>query len=97
VGKTCVIAEDASISHSVTLGSTLNDNDPHRHPHIGADAIIYAGAILPGDITIGAGANIAAGAIVVEGIPNGRVAAGTKATLRGPAGLSFGPIKGAQT
>ncbi|WP_083097144.1 serine O-acetyltransferase [Pseudophaeobacter leonis] len=97
VGETCVIAEDVSIWHNVTLGSTLNDSGPHRHPHIGAGTVIGAGAILLGGITIGAGANIAAGAIVVEDIPDGRVAAGAKATLRGPAGVSFTPIKGTQT
>lgn len=97
VGETCVIGEDVSIWHSVTLGSTLNDSGSHRHPHIGSGAVIGAGAILLGGITIGAGANIAAGAIVVEDIPDGRVAAGAKATLRGPAGVSFTPIKGALT
>jgi serine O-acetyltransferase len=97
VGETCVISEDVSIWHSVTLGSTLNDSGPHRHPHIGAGAVIGAGAILLGGITIGARANIAAGSIVVEDIPDGRVAMGVKATLRGPAGVSFAPIKGTET
>lgn len=97
VGETCIIADDVSIWHNVTLGSTLNESGPHRHPHIGSGAVIGAGAILLGGITIGAGANIAAGSIVVEDIPDGRVAVGTKATLRGLAGVSFTPIKGSET
>jgi serine O-acetyltransferase len=89
VGETSVIAEDVSIWHSVTLGSTLNDSGARRHPHVGTGAVIGAGAILLGDITIGANANIAAGSIVVEDVPEGMVAVGSKASLRGPARVSF--------
>lgn len=89
VGETSVIAEDVSIWHNVTLGSTLNDSGARRHPHIGTGAVIGAGAILLGGITIGANANIAAGSIIVEDIPEKTVAVGTKATLRGPARVSF--------
>jgi serine O-acetyltransferase len=89
VGETSVIAEDVSIWHNVTLGSTLNDSGPHRHPHIGRGAVIGAGAILLGGITIGAHANIAAGAIVVQDIPQGALAVGSKASIRGGAQISF--------
>ena len=94
VGETSVIGEDVSIWHSVTLGSTLNDSGAHRHPHIGTGAVIGAGAILLGGITIGAHANIAAGSIVVEDIPEGMVAVGSKASLRGRARVSFVQAKG---
>ena len=83
VGETSVIAENVSIWHNVTLGSTLNDSGPQRHPHVGTGAVIGAGAILLGGIKIGANANIAAGAIVVGDIPEGRVAVGSKSTLGG--------------
>lgn len=94
VGETSMIGEDVSIWHNVTLGSTLNDNGAHRHPHVGAGAVIGAGAILLGGITIGAHANIAAGSIVVEDIPEGMVAVGSKASLRGRARVSFVQAKG---
>ncbi|NRB18781.1 MAG: serine acetyltransferase [Rhodobacteraceae bacterium] len=89
VGETAVIAEDVSIWHNVTLGSTLNDSGSHRHPHIGRGAVIGAGAMLLGGITIGAHANIAAGAIVVQDIPQGALAVGAKASIRGDARISF--------
>ena len=44
--------------------------------------------------TIGKNANIAAGAIVVENVPEGMVAVGPKASLRGAARVSFSPTKG---
>jgi serine O-acetyltransferase len=94
MGETAVIGEDVSIWHNVTLGSTLNDSGPHRHPHVGNGAVIGAGAILLGGITIGAGANIAAGAIVVQDIPESTVAVGSKAQVRGPAQVSFVQAKG---
>ncbi|KEJ87882.1 serine O-acetyltransferase [Sulfitobacter donghicola] len=89
VGETAVIGKDVSIWHNVTLGSSLNDSGPHRHPHLGDGVVIGAGATLLGGITVGAGANIAAGAIVVADVPAQTLAVGAKATLKGPAKVSF--------
>ncbi len=89
VGETAVIAEDVSIWHNVTLGSTLNDSGPRRHPRIERSAVIGAGAILLGGITIGAHANIAAGAIVVQDVPDSTLVVGCKAVQRGKAQISF--------
>lgn len=94
VGETAVIDEDVSIWHNVTLGSTLNDSGAHRHPRIGRGVVIGAGATLLGGITVGANANIAAGAIVVQDVPQGALAVGTKATVRGQANVSFSTDKG---
>ncbi|AZV78389.1 serine acetyltransferase [Parasedimentitalea marina] len=90
-GETAVIAEDVSIWHNVTLGGTLNDSGSHRHPHVGRGAVIGAGAMLLGGITIGANANIAAGSIVVQDVPPGALAVGHKARIQGEAQISFSP------
>lgn len=89
VGETSVIAEDVSIWHGVTLGSTLNDSGPRIHPHIATGAVIGAGAILLGNITIGAHANIAAGATVIHDVPQNALVVGPKAEIRGTATVSF--------
>ena len=89
VGETSVIEDDVSIWHNVTLGSTLNDDGPFRHPHVGRGAVIGAGAILLGAIKIGAGANIAAGAIVLNDVADGGLVVGHKAQARGKARISF--------
>jgi serine O-acetyltransferase len=94
VGETAVIGEDVSIWHNVTLGSTLNDSGAYRHPRIGRGVVIGAGATLLGGITVGANANIAAGAIVVQDVPQGALAVGIKATVRGQATVRFGVDKG---
>lgn len=89
VGETCVIEEDVSIWHNVTLGSTLSDSGACRHPHIGRGAVIGAGAIVLGNIKIGANANIGAGAIVVEDVADNQLVVGNKASTRGKAKISF--------
>lgn len=88
-GETCVIGEDVSIWHNVTLGSTLSDSGPQRHPTIRDGAVIGAGAIVLGNVTVGAGANIAAGAIVITDVAPATVVVGAKARQVGPAHVSF--------
>lgn len=89
IGETAVIETDVSMWHNVTLGSTLTDSGSTRHPRIKQGAVIGAGATLLGNIVIGKGASVAAGAIVLEDVPDGRVIAGSKATLKGDAKVSF--------
>lgn len=89
VGETAVIEDDVSIWHNVTLGSTLTDSGATRHPRIKQGAVIGAGAMILGGISIGEGATVAAGAIVLEDVPANRVIAGNKARLKGSAQVSF--------
>lgn len=89
VGETCVIGKDVSIWHNVTLGSTLSDSGAQRHPVIDDGAVIGAGAIILGNVCIGAGANVAAGAIVVEDVPAHTLVVGCKSRAVGAAKLSF--------
>jgi len=73
IGETCEIGEDVLIYHGVTLGGTGKVTGK-RHPTIHDRAIIGAGAIILGNITIGAGAKIGAGAVVIKDVPeNGTV------------------------
>lgn len=89
MGETAVIEEDVSIWHNVTLGSTLTDSGPTRHPTIRRGAIIGAGAQILGNIEIGEGAMIAAGAIVLNDISACKVAVGGKARVVGDSQVSF--------
>lgn len=88
-GETTIIGKDVSIWHNVTLGSTFNNSGADRHPTVEDGAIIGAGALVLGNVTIGAGANIGAGAIVLADVAPGRVVVGTKARDIGPARVSF--------
>ncbi|SFR37200.1 serine O-acetyltransferase [Litoreibacter janthinus] len=93
IGETCVIEEDVSIWHSVTLGGTLRDSGPTRHPRLGRGVVVGAGAILLGNISVGAGANVGAGAVVVEDVPPATVVVGPKARNVGAAKVDFAPKK----
>lgn len=93
VGETCVIGKNVSIWHNVTLGSTLNDSGAQRHPVIHDGAVIGAGAIILGNVTIGIDANVAAGAIVVEHVPAHTLVVGSKSRTLGAAKISFSPSR----
>ena len=65
VGETTVIEDDVSMLQSVTLGGTGKQGGI-RHPHICRGVLIGAGAKVLGNITVGEGAKVGAGSIVLE-------------------------------
>jgi serine O-acetyltransferase len=78
VGETAVIGDDCSILQGVTLGGTGKDGQD-RHPKIGKNVLIGAGAKILGNITIGDGAKIAAGSVVLKAVPSRCTVAGIPA------------------
>ncbi len=75
IGETAEIGGGAIIRQNVTLGSKYRRGGP-RHPIIGADVTIGAGATVLGRITIGAKAVIGAGAVVVHPVATGETVVG---------------------
>ena len=78
IGETCVIGDNVKLYQGVTLGAksfeTDEDGNPvkgvKRHPNIGDDVIIYAGAtILGGDTTVGKGSVIGGNVWLVTSVP----------------------------
>lgn len=63
IGETAIVGDDVRMYHGVTLGGTGTQRG-RRHPIIGNGVLLGAHAIILGPITIGAGAKIAAGAVV---------------------------------
>lgn len=82
VGETATIGNNVSILHHVTLGGT-GAVGGDRHPKICDGVLIGAGAIILGNITIGAGAKIGAGSIVLIDVPPHTTAVGNPARLLG--------------
>ncbi|GGF42294.1 hypothetical protein GCM10011611_55910 [Aliidongia dinghuensis] len=89
VGETTIIEDDVAIWHGVTLGSTLKDDGPERHPRIRRGATIGAGAIILGGIEIGAGSVIAAGSVVLSSVEPGTTVAGVPAKRKVRSSGSF--------
>ncbi|GAB1264685.1 serine O-acetyltransferase [Aurantivibrio infirmus] len=82
IGETCVIGDDISILHSVTLGGT-GCSQGDRHPKIGDGVLISVGAKILGNIVIGAGAKIGAGSVVLADVPPHTTVAGVPAQIIG--------------
>lgn len=68
IGETAEIGDDVYLYHQVTLGGT-SSNPGKRHPTVGNNVIIGAGAKVLGDILIGENARIGANAVVVAPVP----------------------------
>lgn len=69
IGETAVVGDDVMIYHDVTLGATKYMKGK-RHPTIGNNVTIGAGARILGNITIGDGVVVPANAVVTQGIPS---------------------------
>ncbi|MGI6087284.1 MAG: serine O-acetyltransferase EpsC [Kiritimatiellia bacterium] len=79
IGETCVIGENVKIYQGVTLGALSFPKDEHgnpikgikRHPEVGDNVTIYAGAtILGGDTKVGSGAVIGANVWLTHSVPD---------------------------
>ena len=68
IGETTVIGDDVLIYQQVTLGGTGKEHGK-RHPTIGNNVIIGAGAKVLGNITIGDNVRIGAGSVVIDDVP----------------------------
>jgi len=68
VGETAIIGNDVTIYQGVTLGGTGKERGK-RHPTIEDRVVIGVGATVLGNITIGRGSKVGAGAVVVNNVP----------------------------
>ena len=80
IGETAVIGDDVTIYQGVTLGGTGKDTGK-RHPTIGNNVMIGAGAKVLGPLVIGDNSRIAAGAVVLHDIPQNSTAVGVPARV----------------
>ena len=67
IGETTVIDDNVSILQQVTLGGTGNEQGD-RHPKIRSGVLIAAGAKVLGNITVGEGAKVGAGSVVLSDV-----------------------------
>lgn len=80
IGETAQIGNDVTVYQGVTLGGTGKDCGK-RHPTIGNNVLIGAGAKLLGPFQVGDNTNIAAGAVVLKDIPENSTAVGVPARV----------------
>ena len=78
IGETAVVSDNVSMLHEVTLGGTGKDTGD-RHPKVMCGVLLGAGAKVLGNVTIGEGAMIGAGSVVLTDVPAHRTYAGIPA------------------
>ena len=80
IGETAEIGNNVSIYHQVTLGGTGKDKGK-RHPTVGDNVLIGAGARILGPVMIGNNSRVAAGSIILKDIPPDSTVAGIPANV----------------
>jgi serine O-acetyltransferase len=81
VGETAVIGDGCTIYQGVTLGGTSLYKGEKRHPTLGKDVVIGAGAKVLGGFTVGDGARVGSNAVVTKPVPAGATAVGNPARI----------------
>ena len=86
IGETAEIGDNCTLYQGVTLGGTGKDKGK-RHPTIGDNVMIGAGAKVLGPFRIGNNSKIAAGAVVLSEIPDDCTAVGMPAKVVRQSGI----------
>ncbi len=81
VGETAEIGDGCTIYQGVTLGGTSLYKGAKRHPTLGRDVVVGAGAQVLGGFTVGDGARVGSNAVVVKPVPAGATAVGNPARI----------------
>ncbi len=81
VGETAEIGAGCTIYQGVTLGGTSLYKGAKRHPTLGRDVVVGAGAKILGGFTVGDGAKVGSNAVVTKPVPPGATAVGNPARI----------------
>mgnify|MGYP002509574882 FL=1 len=68
IGETAIVGDNVTMYQGVTLGGTGKETGK-RHPTIGDNVMISAGAKIIGSFTVGENSKIGAGSVVIEAVP----------------------------
>lgn len=80
IGETTEIGDNVTLYQGVTLGGTGKDTGK-RHPTLGSDVVVGAGAKILGPIKIGTGSKIGANAVVLKDVVAKSTAVGIPARI----------------
>ncbi|MAR90738.1 MAG: serine O-acetyltransferase [Pseudomonadales bacterium] len=75
IGETAEVGDDVTIYHGVTLGGTTW-NKGKRHPSLGNNVVVGAGAKVLGPVSIGENARVGSNAVVTKDVPAGATVVG---------------------
>lgn len=92
IGETAEIGNGVTIFQGVTLGGTGKEKGK-RHPTIGNNVVIGAGAIILGAIHIGDNSRVGAGSVVTKSVPPDTTVVGNPAWIIKREGRRLGPLE----
>ena len=75
IGETTIIGDDVTLYQGVTLGGTGKETGK-RHPTLGNNVVVGAGARVLGNITIGENCRVGAGSVVLRDVPDNSTVVG---------------------
>src|SRR6478735_8548101 len=81
IGETAEIGDGCTIYQGVTLGGTSLTKGAKRHPTLGRNVVVGAGAKILGGFTVGDDASVGSNAVVTKPVPEGATAVGIPARI----------------
>ena len=81
IGETAEVGDGCTIYQGVSLGGTSLYKGVKRHPTLGRNVVVSAGAKVLGGFTVGDNAKIGANAVVIKPVPEGATAVGIPARI----------------
>lgn len=95
IGETAIVGNYALIYQGVTLGGTGKESGK-RHPTLGDNVVVGAGAKVLGNIQLGNNVRIGAGSVVLRDVPSDCTVVGVPGRVVYRAGERVGPLDHAQ-
>lgn len=81
IGETAEVGDGCTIYQGVTLGGTTLYKGTKRHPTLGRNVVVSAGAKVLGGFTVGDDAKVGSNAVVIKPVPAGATAVGIPARI----------------
>lgn len=95
IGETAIVGDYTLIYQGVTLGGTGKESGK-RHPTVGKNVVVGAGAKVLGNIQIGDRVRIGAGSIVLREVPSDRTVVGVPGRIISRNDTSLSPLEHAK-
>lgn len=92
IGETAIVGDYALIYQGVTLGGTGKESGK-RHPTLGENVVVGAGAKVLGNIQIGNNVRIGAGSVVLRDVPSNCTVVGVPGRVVYRSGERVGPLE----
>ncbi|MBD1910944.1 MULTISPECIES: serine O-acetyltransferase [unclassified Leptolyngbya] len=92
IGETAIVGDYALIYQGVTLGGTGKQSGK-RHPTLGENVVVGAGAKVLGNITVGDNVRIGAGSVVLRDVPSDCTVVGVPGRIVYRSGVRVNPLE----